>query len=79
MIRLLNSLLKEIAVIFLIVLLGFLLFPKKAYAYIDPGTGSIILQVALGFVVAGLVTLKLFWTRIIVWFKKLTRHQVKNG
>ncbi len=39
--------------------------------YIDPGAGSMVLQVALGFAAAVLVGLKLFWARIIAFFKRL--------
>ena len=38
--------------------------------YIDPGAGSMVLQVALGFIAAILVGLKLFWVRIVTWFKR---------
>jgi hypothetical protein len=34
------------------------------YAYLDPGTGSIVLQLVLGGVVAALATARLYWTRI---------------
>jgi hypothetical protein len=32
--------------------------------YIDPGTASIILQVLVGAVIGGLVSIRLFWSRI---------------
>ena len=35
-----------------------------ALAYLDPGTGSIILQALLGVVCGGLFCVKLFWTRM---------------
>ncbi|HUT32490.1 MAG TPA: hypothetical protein VNE39_03335 [Planctomycetota bacterium] len=50
--------------------LAFLSAPRDAYAYLDPGTGSLILQ----FVIAGLVgsafAIKLFWRRIVGLFRK---------
>ncbi len=33
-------------------------------AYLDPGTGSIALQLIMGFVVAALATVKLYWDRV---------------
>lgn len=39
--------------------------------YIDPGTGSMILQVGIGFLFGGLLALKIFWNRIITFFKNL--------
>jgi hypothetical protein len=38
--------------------------PGSAYAYLDPVSGSIILQVILGGLAGGAVLLKLFWRRI---------------
>ena len=42
----------------------YLAFPPKAYAYIDAGTGSIIIQVLIGALVGGLFAIKLFWNQI---------------
>lgn len=39
-----------------------------ARAYLDPGTGSMILQVILGGVAGALVVLKLYWNRIKAFF-----------
>ncbi len=36
-------------------------------AYIDPGTGSIILQAIAAGIIGGLVAVKLFWHRILVF------------
>lgn len=36
----------------------------KAYAYIDPGTGSYILQIVIAGAVGAAFTLKLFWRRL---------------
>lgn len=40
------------------------LAPASALAYLDPGTGSMLLQVILGGVAAVGVALKLYWHRI---------------
>ena len=45
-----------------------LLAPGSAWAYLDPGTGSMILQVVLGGIAAVAVAFKLFWYRIIGFF-----------
>jgi hypothetical protein len=34
------------------------------YAYLDPGTGSIALQLLIGGIVAALATLRAYWSRI---------------
>lgn len=42
------------------------LVAEPAFAYLDPGTGSMLLQVILGGVAAVGVALKLFWHKIRV-------------
>ncbi len=44
---------------------SFFSFP---FAYIDPGTGSIILQAIAAGAIGGAVAVKLFWHRIQVFF-----------
>lgn len=45
--------------------LGTLLLPLDALAYLDPGTGSALLQGILGAVAAIGVVLKLYWHRFL--------------
>lgn len=40
-----------------------ILFTESAYAYLDPGTGSIILQGLIAGIAVGLSTFKLWWYR----------------
>jgi len=47
-----------------LVVLFFVLSIEPAFAYLDPGTGSMLLQVILGGVAAIGVALKLFWYKI---------------
>jgi hypothetical protein len=49
-----------------IVLLVCCIAAEPAFAYLDPGTGSMLLQVILGGVAAVGVALKLFWHKIRV-------------
>lgn len=42
----------------------FICLSTPAFAYLDPGTGSMILQVIIGAVAAALVSIKLAWRRI---------------
>ena len=44
--------------------LGTLLLWDEAHAYIDPGTGSMILQWIVGMVLAGLAVLNIYWQRL---------------
>ena len=48
---------------YLIILIA-LLFTQPAWAYLDPGTGSMLLQVILGGIAAVGVALKLGWHKI---------------
>jgi len=38
---------------------------SSAHAYLDPGTGSIIIQALLGFLAAVAVALKLYWHKFL--------------
>jgi O-antigen/teichoic acid export membrane protein len=40
------------------------LYSRQIYAYIDPGTGSFVLQAIVAAVVGSLFTVKLYWGRI---------------
>lgn len=44
---------------------------KSAFAYIDPGTGSMMLQAVLAAVVGSAVAIKIFWKRIKHFFLRL--------
>jgi hypothetical protein len=46
---------------------------SSANAYLDPGTGSIILQVLLGGIAGLAVALKLYWDKLLSWMG-IRRH-----
>ena len=48
----------------LILVLFFTINIQSAYAYLDPGTGSIIFQALIGALAGFLITLKIFWHKI---------------
>ncbi len=49
--------------------LGFLAaFPPPAQAYLDPGSGSMLLQILLGGTAGLAVLLKLYWHRLLLVF-----------
>lgn len=39
-----------------------------AWAYLDPGTGSMAIQILIGLVAGALVTLKLYWGKLKSFF-----------
>lgn len=45
--------------------------PDYAYAYLDPGTGSIIFQAILGFIAAVISYFYFFWEKVKSFFKKI--------
>jgi hypothetical protein len=47
-----------------------LLVSQRVSAYIDPGTGGMIIQGVIGLAIGGLAALAIFWKRII--------HSVKS-
>ena len=44
---------------------------EPAYAYLDPGTGNIILQAVLATIAGALVSLKLYGQKILILFKRM--------
>ena len=42
--------------------------PRAAHAYLDPGSGSMLLQLLLGGVAGLAVLLKLYWQRFLLLF-----------
>lgn len=43
---------------------------QPSYAYLDPGTGSIILQGFLAAVASGIVVVKVYWSKLSGFFSK---------
>ena len=52
------------------ILLLIFLLPISADAYLDPGTGSIILQGLIAAIAAGVVVMKTYWYKIKRFFGK---------
>ncbi len=48
----------------LYVMVSPLFLTEDAYAYLDPGTGSILLQGLIAGIAAGLVVIKLYWYKV---------------
>jgi len=54
------------------IFLMLLLFPKDAYAYIDPGVGSYIFQILIAVLLGTLFYLKFFLRRVRNFIRRLT-------
>lgn len=57
--------LKKNSLIFLL-----LIFSFNSYAYIDPGSGSVIIQAIIGAIAACGVAVKMYWYKFKRFFKK---------
>ncbi len=55
-----------------------IIFPTKAFAYLDPGTGSIILQAILGFIAATIASISIYWTKFKSLISKLFDKKKEN-
>ncbi|MCB9422033.1 MAG: hypothetical protein H6667_19690 [Ardenticatenaceae bacterium] len=52
---------------------------KLVLAYLDPGTGSFLVQLLIGGVVGALVVLKAYWTKIRSFFSKGNQDQMEGS
>ena len=52
--------------------------PQTIHSYLDPGTGSIILQAVIGVAVGGLFAVGIFWSRVKSFFKNLFSRGEKD-
>jgi hydrogenase-4 membrane subunit HyfE len=52
-----------------------MVFPARAHAYLDPGTGSYILQVIAAVLFAGLFLIKTWWTQIRNFISRIFRRK----
>jgi len=50
--------------IIILVLIAIAALEVPTYAYLDPGTGSMVLQALLGGLAAALVVVRAYWSRI---------------
>ena len=56
-------------------LLGLVLFVPPVYAYLDPGTGSMILQALLASIAGSLIVLKVYWNKLKQMFTRGQKPQ----
>lgn len=61
--------------IILSVLIYVIFAPQNAYAYLDPGAGSYLLQIVGAFFFAGLFLVKGFWRSIKGFFSRIFKKK----
>jgi hypothetical protein len=60
----------------IILLFSFIfIFNTNAYAYLDPGLGSIILQGLIALIAATSLTIKIYWQKIKNFLKKIKKNK----
>ena len=62
----------------IIILLSFFILTTKAHAYLDPGTGSIILQAIVGAFAAFFTSIYIFWAKVKNFYKKIFKKIKKR-
>ncbi|MCH7937535.1 MAG: hypothetical protein IH994_10680 [Proteobacteria bacterium] len=55
------------------------LWAAPAQAYIDPGSGSMFLQLLVAAIAGGLWTLKAYWQRLKVFFTRVRPSEEDGG
>ena len=66
-------------VAFFATLLYFYYLSSNALAYIDPGSGSIILQAILGFIAAAITGLSFYWNKVKIFISEILKKiKTKN-
>ena len=63
--------LRGLAAMLLVLVASFVAVSKPVYAYIDPGTGSLVIQAVLAAVLTVGATVKVFWHQIKEKYRKL--------
>jgi hypothetical protein len=62
----------------LVVFIVGIVLSDQAQAYLDPGTGSYVFQVAAAFIFGGLLLLKQFWNRIKSVFSAKPKEKLND-
>ena len=66
---------KSMVIAFALILL---IIPAPAFAYIDPAAGAFVLQLVVAGIAGVAVTLKIYWSRISGWVRRIGVYGSKN-
>lgn len=67
----------NICAVCIISIILFVTIPTMAFGYIDPGTGSYLLQILIATLLGSLLALKIFWQRIKTFFVNIIGRKQK--
>ena len=68
----------DIKTIFVVLAVFYLVLTREVYAYLDPGTGSYILQLVIAGILGGLFAIKMFWFKIKSFFVNIFSRDNKH-
>ena len=54
-------------------------YSQSAAAYLDPGAGSLMLQMLIAGIMGALFTLKLYWYRVKAYVASLLGREIESG
>lgn len=55
-----------------------LILANNSYAYLDPGTGSYVIQVVLALFVGAAFSLKLYWAKVTSAIRKIFKFEERD-
>ena len=70
---------RKVLLLVILVLVIILSFPLETEAYLDPGTGSQLLQLLLASLFGALFTIKMYWKKLKEFFKNLLATDKKEN
>jgi DUF1365 family protein len=65
--------------VFLYILIAIICWPSAAWAYLDPATGSLILQALIGMFASIAVGVGVFWEKLKLLFKREAKKSPDNS
>ena len=69
---------KKTIYIIILFTLSNLLFSTKSFAYIDPGSGSILLQAIIAAIAGAGTALSIYWKKIKLFFTKIFKKKAND-
>ncbi len=73
---------KHVRLSFVIIIFFCLIFSRKVYAYLDPGTGSYIFQMIIAILIGVTFSIKIFWRKVKTFIANLLsrrKNEEKNN
>ena len=64
--------------LFLFILIVYFSLLGKSFAYLDPGTGSVVLQAILAFIAVAIATLSFYWNKFKMFILKIFKKEKKS-